>query len=242
VIAIGTAPASRGASSPLRFSVNGNTFTRAAGIELGLDNGLSHYSWTAGATALVSFSFGYSDDSYTSKSWSITRTRSGSTITELSGQNNTSGVTVYAIAGDVLRITASGDASLQYFDNVSVSAATPLISIARSNGGYSFDGSGTTARPFSRAASVEWINADGLGNYSWTANGAATVTVTLRSSDPNSDGYSSYVNKNGTTVGVGIYNNSGTRTFTVVAGDVITITADNAGFGVYHSNVSVSAA
>jgi hypothetical protein len=107
------------------FSVDGNTFTRAAGWHLTQVDGLSHYSWTASATATVTFSFNYSDDDSGGQNWSITRTRSGSTTTQATGvsSGNASGVAVSVISGDVLRITASGDQSQQYFSNVSVSAA-----------------------------------------------------------------------------------------------------------------------
>jgi hypothetical protein len=121
-------------------------------------------------------------------------------------------------------------------------AAGALLTIARNNGVSSFTGSGTTASPFFRAAAVEWTNADGLGRYSWTANGAATVTVALTFSDDQSEGYQAYVKKGSTTMGSSISSGSATRTFTVVSGDVITITADNAGTGQYFDNVSVSAA
>jgi hypothetical protein len=107
------------------FSVDGNTFTRAAGWHLTQADGLSHYSWIASATATVTFSFNYSDDDSGGQNWSITRTRSGSTTTQATGvsSGHASGVAVSVISGDVLRITASGDQSQQYFSNVSVSAA-----------------------------------------------------------------------------------------------------------------------
>jgi hypothetical protein len=107
------------------FSVDGNTFTRAAVSSIGSLDGLSHYSWTASATATITFSFNYSDDDSSGQNWSITRTRSGSTTTEATGvsSGHASGVAVSVISGDVLRITASGDQSQQYFSNVSVSAA-----------------------------------------------------------------------------------------------------------------------
>jgi hypothetical protein len=108
------------------FTGSGTTaspFVRSAGIYLDAADGLSHYRWTAGATATVSLSFGYIDNSDNTESYSITRTRSGTTATIHSDISDASGKTVSVIAGDVIRITASGDASQQYFANVSVSAA-----------------------------------------------------------------------------------------------------------------------
>lgn len=112
-----------GSSTFSGSGTTGSPYTRELGTEIGTLDGLSHYYWTANATATVSFSFQYSDDDSSGQSWSITRTRSGSTTTQLTGQNNPSGVTVSVVSGDVLRITAGGDQSLQYFANVSVSAA-----------------------------------------------------------------------------------------------------------------------
>jgi len=102
----------------------GNTFTRASGVEIGQLDGLSHYYWTAIGTATVTLSFNYSDDDYSGQSYSIIRTRSGSPSTIHTGTSaNAITKTVSVISGDVVRITAGGDQSLQYFDNVSVSAA-----------------------------------------------------------------------------------------------------------------------
>jgi hypothetical protein len=114
-----------GTSTFTGSGTTGSPFTRAAGSNLSQADGLSHYSWTASATATVTFSFNYSDDDAGGQNWSITRTRSGSTTTQATGvsSGNASGVAVSVISGDVLRITASGDESQQYFSNVSVSAA-----------------------------------------------------------------------------------------------------------------------
>lgn len=103
----------------------GNTFTRVAGHSIGGLDGLSHYSWTASATAMVTFSFSYSDDDGGGNNWSITRTSGVSTTTEASGTNSggASSVPVSVISGDILRVIAGGDQSQQYISNVSVSAA-----------------------------------------------------------------------------------------------------------------------
>jgi hypothetical protein len=87
-----------------------------------------------------------------------------------------------------------------------------------------------------------WDDANGLSRYSWTATGTATATVSFNFSDDNDEGYFAYVKKNGVTMGSSISGGSATRTFSVVSGDVITITAENGGFNQYFSNVSVSAA
>jgi len=106
----------------------GSPYTRSAGTELSTTDGLNHYSWTASATATVTLMFDYSDDNSNGDNWSITRTRSGSTTTPLTGTNSNSptspGVTVSVISGDVIRITAGGDPSYQYFANVRVSATS----------------------------------------------------------------------------------------------------------------------
>jgi hypothetical protein len=126
-----------------------------------------------------------------------------------------------------------------------VSSAS-LLSIARNNGTSTFTGSGTTASPFTRSASVALDDADGLIRYSWTANGSATVTATFGFTDNSGDdAYAGQVNKNGVRVGAAIYSGMATRTFSVVSGDVITISVDT-GPGAFYQlsfyNVSVSAA
>jgi hypothetical protein len=139
-------------------------------------------------------------------------------------------------------VSATGAPSVTSNSAALTVAAGALLTIARNNGVSSFTGSGTTGSPFFRATAVEWTNADGLSRYSWTANGAATVTVSFTFNDDQSEGYQAYVKKGSSTMGNSISSGSATRTFTVVSGDVITITADNAGTGQYFDNVSVSAA
>jgi len=117
-----------GSSTFSGSGTTGSPYVRVAGVELDLADGLSHYYWTASATATVTLKFDYSDDSGSSQNYSVTRTRSGSTTTPVAGTGSNSpsqvtGVTVSVISGDVIRITASGDASQQHFANVSVSAA-----------------------------------------------------------------------------------------------------------------------
>jgi hypothetical protein len=155
------------------------------------------------------------------------------------------GLTNAANNGDNYRVIVSASGATSVTSNaasLSVAASAALLTIARNNGTSTFTGSGTTASPFFRATATEWTNADGLSRYSWTASGAATVTVAFNFSDDQSEGYQAYVRKNGATVGSSVNSGPATRTFTVVSGDVITVGADNAGFGQYFDNVSVSAA
>jgi hypothetical protein len=121
-----------------------------------------------------------------------------------------------------------------------VSSAS-LLSIARNNGTSTFTGAGTTASPFTRSTGVDWDATDGLSRYSWTANGSATVTVTFGFTDNSGDGNCGQVNKNGTRVNNQNCGGIATRTFSVVSGDVITISADGV-FVMYFYDVSVSAA
>lgn len=113
-----------GTSTFTGSGTSASPFARATGVNLNQADGLSHYSWTASATATATLVFDYSDDSSSGESYSVTRTRSGTTTTIHTGTDGT-GITktVSVISGDVVRITASGDASAQYFANVSVSAA-----------------------------------------------------------------------------------------------------------------------
>jgi hypothetical protein len=104
------------------WTISGNTFTRAAPLEINNVNGLAYYLWTAGGSATVTVSFLYSDDSESGQTNSINLTRSGSTTSSTSSGNVT-GYTVSVISGDVITITATGDQSQQFFTNVSVSAA-----------------------------------------------------------------------------------------------------------------------
>jgi hypothetical protein len=108
-----------GSSSFAVSGANSSTFTRATLFALNNADGLSRYSWTASASCTVTFVFGYSDDTGTSQSWSIRA--NGSAVA--TGSGNATGIALSFSAGSVITITATGDASQQFFDNVSVSAA-----------------------------------------------------------------------------------------------------------------------
>jgi hypothetical protein len=98
-------------------------FTRAASVAIGASDGLSHYSWTANASATVTLVFTYRDDDSAGEEYQIFRTRSGST-TEIRGTDGTAITrTVSVISGDVIRISSTGYPPAQFFSNVSVSAA-----------------------------------------------------------------------------------------------------------------------
>lgn len=101
------------------FSVNGNTFTRAAPHSVGGLDGLSHYTWTAAATGTVTISFQYSDDDAGGGQASINK--NGSSVTTSSG--NVTNYAVSVVSGNTITISASGDQSQQIFTNVSVSFA-----------------------------------------------------------------------------------------------------------------------
>jgi hypothetical protein len=83
-------------------------------------------------------------------------------------------------------------------------------------------------------------------HYSWTANGSATATVTFGFRDGSGDdAYEGQVNKNGVRVGAKNFSGMATRTFSVVSGDVITISVDTfvgAFYMLSFYNVSVSVA
>jgi hypothetical protein len=112
-----------GTSTFTGSGTTGSPFTRAAGHFLGAADGLSHYSWTAGASATVTVAFDYIDDDGNGENYQIRRTRSGST-SDLNGGSGTSITrTVSVISGDVITISSTGNPATQYFNSVSVSAA-----------------------------------------------------------------------------------------------------------------------
>lgn len=98
-------------------------FTRSAGYELDNFEGLTYYSWTAGAAATVTFVFDYSDDSGNGENYQIMLMSGGppyAVHTNVTGMAITK--TVSVIAGDVLFFSSTGNPADQYFANVSVSA------------------------------------------------------------------------------------------------------------------------
>lgn len=105
------------------FSGNGtlaSPYARTTGLYINDADGLSRYSWTAGGAGTVYVTFNYSDDSGTSQTRSINKTRGVSTTAVSTSIDNALGVAVSVVSGDVITITASGDASQQWFGNVSV--------------------------------------------------------------------------------------------------------------------------
>lgn len=107
------------------FTGSGTTaspFVRAFEMELSDADGLSRYSWTAGATATVTLVFDYRDDNSDGSSYQIRRTRSGS-VTQITGNDGVAITrTVSVIAGDVITFSSDGAVGQQYFANVRVSA------------------------------------------------------------------------------------------------------------------------
>ena len=105
-----------------------------------------------------------------------------------------------------------------------------------------WDGNGTTELPFTRQAGIYWNEANGLSNYTWTANGTATVTMTFNFNDDDGNSNNAIIrmNRNGSitdehTVGDGGF----TRTVSVIAGDIVYFHAGPS--NQYFDNVSVSA-
>jgi hypothetical protein len=84
-----------------------------------------------------------------------------------------------------------------------------------------------------------------LLRYSWTAGATATVTLVFDYSDDNGDGANYQIRRTrsgNVTELTGTDGNNITRTVSVIAGDVITISATGAVGTQYFANVRVSAA
>jgi hypothetical protein len=63
---------------------------------------------------------------------------------------------------------------------ISIAPVASLLSLTKDNpeeGASTFDGSGTTGSPYTRASGTEIGQSDGLSHYSWTASATATVTL-----------------------------------------------------------------
>ena len=103
------------------FSGSGTSaspYSRSTPRALSESDGLSHYAWTAGASGTVYVSFAYSDDSASGESRQIKK--NGTSVSTSTG--SASAVAVSVSSGDVITISATGDASQQFFTNVSVYA------------------------------------------------------------------------------------------------------------------------
>jgi hypothetical protein len=82
-------------------------------------DGVSHYSWTAGATATVTVSYYFNDDDGGDDA---ARIRKNGTIIYYTTSDQTITRTVSVVAGDIITIIGVMDGS-QYFSNVSVYAS-----------------------------------------------------------------------------------------------------------------------
>jgi len=212
------------------------------GLTVTASTGQAALSWTApasnGGASITDYTIQYSSNagsSYTTFSHSAS-TATSATITGLA-----TGSYLFRVAA----VNSAGTGSYVTSSSTSITGASAaLLSISRSNGSSTFTGSGTTASPFTRSAGYNFDDTDGLTRYSWTASGSATVSVTLTYSDDDESGYTARIYKNGTQVGANISSGTVTRTFSVVASDVVTIGVGGSPPPAtqYFSGVSVSAA
>ena len=108
-----------GTSTFTGSGTSASPYTRSAGVYLSDTDGLSRYTWTANASGTAYFTFTYSDDS-DSGGLAIIKKNGTAVVSNLTGASNYS---VSIASGDALTISASGDASQQYFASVSVYAS-----------------------------------------------------------------------------------------------------------------------
>lgn len=107
-----------GASTFSGSGTSASPYSRSTPRALSESDGLSHYAWTAGGSATVYVSFLYSDDSGSGESWQIKK--NGTSVS--TGTGNAYAVAVSVASGNTITISATGDASQQFFTNVSVYA------------------------------------------------------------------------------------------------------------------------
>jgi len=109
-----------GSSTFTGLGTTASPFTRATGRYDNEADGISHYSWTASASATVTVRFDFNDDDGADDNAMIKK--NGTTVHSL--YSNTNWIrTVSVVSGDVITIIGVMDGS-QYFANVSVSAAS----------------------------------------------------------------------------------------------------------------------
>jgi len=159
------------------------------------------------------------------------------------------GLTNSANNADNYRVVVSATGATSVTSNaaaLTVAASAALLTIARDNGTSTFTGSGTTASPYTRAASVALDAADGLSRYSWTANASATVTLVFsyRDDDGAGEAYKITRTRSGSTtdVAVGTDGTGISAAVSVISGDVIRFSSSGYPPAQFFSNVSVSAA
>jgi hypothetical protein len=155
------------------------------------------------------------------------------------GSNNADNYRVVVSATGAPSVTSNAAA-------LTVAAAAALLSIARSNGISSFAVSGANSSTFTRVDGQSIGSIDGVSKYTWTAGGAATVTLAFGFSHPDGESVGAAIRKKpsgGSFTAVHSFDNvtySKTFTVSVVAGDVIDL-QNTYGDGDI-TNMSVSAA
>lgn len=202
-------------------------------------NGQVVLSWGApvltGGAAITDYTVQYSSGgSYTT----FSRAASTALTATVTGLTNSTAYTFKVSATNSAGTSSYSTAS----SSVTPGASGPLLSITRDNGTSTFTGAGTTASPYTRATGIYLEEVDGLSRYSWTASGTATVTVRFDFSDDDGTDDSATIKKNGAIIHYVFSGVNNTRTVSVVAGDVITISSTYTPDSQYFANVSVSAA
>ena len=118
---------------------------------------------------------------------------------------------------------------------ISINVPTYNLTIARSNSSSTppynestFLGSGIPSRPFTRLASFDLFDVDGLDKYTWTVTESGTVFVNFQYSDGENKSNSAKIYKNKESIFSDLNTNypdptNITHSFSVVSGDVIKI-------------------
>ena len=203
-------------------------------------------AWNApaatGGVAITDYRTQYSFNSGSFTTFS----RAASTSTSATITGLAAGSYVFRVAA----INSVGTGADVTSGSTSISASASVLTMTRTNNGGVIttwgSGVGTTASPFTRAASVALGDADGLSNYYWTASASATVTLVFNYTDGDSAGeqYKITITRSSSTseIHAGTDGTAITQTVPVISGDVIRITSTGYAPTQYFSNVSVSAA
>jgi hypothetical protein len=195
-------------------------------------------------TATIAYQWQVSTDAGTT--WSNVSGATSSSLTLSSVQSGSNGYRY--------RCRLSASLSLIYTASATLTVLTGgKLTIARANGTSTFTGSGTSADPYVRAATVNGQSSDalctvaGLGtgagaNYTFTATASGTATVAVNFNDVDDNANYAGVYKTNAVQGGTFSSNTNqqfTRTFSIAAGDVIAFRIEN--ILSTFSNVSVSA-
>ena len=124
-----------------------------------------------------------------------------------------------------------------------VASGAAKITIARNNGASSFSGDGkASSTAFTRATPLYLDDADGLSHYSWTATASATVYVSFYFNDDSDTSQSAKILVGSTSLfSSGMGSGTISKSFSVLSGNVITISATGDPSSMYFSNVSIYA-